>query len=216
MCSIIASFDKDKLKELAALNEYRGTHSHSISFYSLSEQKVVSVHKGMGPLPVDQIHISPGYYCICHQQAPTGEMLNITRAHPAAAGLSNLWHNGILKPATIERLKQKHNAQTSWDTALFLYDIVQNEFNTLSEIDGTFACILALHNLDKNYPISTLFLFRNELAPLFVDDKYNVSSTKFEGSRSLEPNVVWQFEPGVAITDTGHHFKTKENPYYFG
>lgn len=221
MCSIIGTFDTAKLKELAALNSYRGEYSHSVSFYSLAEQKVVSVQKGMGPLPVDKISIPDGFYAICHQQAPTGELQNARNIHPAQIMSSMLWHNGILKPATIDRLKEKHKAMTSWDTMLMLYTLVQGwDGNPLADIDGTFACIYAdsvpfilSGDLQNTHD---LFLFRNELAPLFIDDKYNVSSTKFDGSRSLEPNVVWKFEPGVAITDSGQHFKTAENPYYFG
>ena len=213
MCSIIASFDKDKLKELAALNEYRGTHSHSISFYSLLEQKVVSVHKGMGPLPVDQIHISPRYYCICHQQAPTTEAKDLNSVHPAEYDGHYLWHNGILKDKTIGYLQFKFGSKEKWDTKLLLREIVASSFSNFNTIDGTFACVYVEGwSSDMDY----IKIFRNEISPLFIDDKYNISSTKFNGSRSLDPGVIWNFEPGVSITDSGVHFTTAENPYYFG
>lgn len=227
MCSILGSFTKEDLVKLAKLNEYRGQHSHSISFYSVAEQKLVSVQKGMGPLPIDRVHISPGYYCICHMQAPTTEAKSIESVHPAESYTftdSYLWHNGILKPETIEDIRYAVHFDlndVNWDTKLLVDYINRYGFGVLDKVDGTFACLYAEadHYNTPNgqlHHIHELYLFRNEIAPMFVDDKYNLSSTKFDGSRSLEPNVVWRFEPGVAITDSGHHFKTAENPYYFG
>lgn len=221
MCSILGSFTKEDLVKLAKLNEYRGQHSHSVSFYSIAEQKLVSVHKGMGPLPIDQVHISPGYYCICHMQAPTTEAKTIESVHPAEWDGHYLWHNGIIKQQKIEdlklllslSLKANFDSDSNWDTKLLLQTLIEDGFNQLSYADGTFAC---LYVEPWGTDMDNLYLFRNEIAPMFVDDKYNLSSTKFDGSRSLEPNVVWRFEPGVAITDSGHHFKTAENPYYFG
>lgn len=220
MCSILGSFTKEDLVKLVKLNEYRGQHSHSVSFYSVAEQKLVSVHKGMGPLPIDQITIPPGYYCICHMQAPTTEAKSIDSVHPAEWDGHYLWHNGIVKPHSIASMQESlsvyseamFDCYSKWDTKLLVQMIYRNGMKTLSDVDGTFACLY----VEPWFGLDKLYLFRNEISPLFVDDKYNVSSTKFDGSRSLEPNVVWQFEPGVAITDSGHHFKTAENPYYFG
>ena len=40
MCSIVGSFDIDRLRQLAELNAYRGTHSHSLYAFD-SDKKVV-------------------------------------------------------------------------------------------------------------------------------------------------------------------------------
>jgi len=221
MCSILGSFTKEDLVKLAKLNEYRGQHSHSVSFYSVAEQKLVSVQKGMGPLPIDQITIPPGHYCICHMQAPTTEAKSIDSVHPAEWNGHYLWHNGIVKQQCIKAMQQLlsfcsdaiYDCYNDWDTKLMVQMIYRAGFKTLTNVDGTFAC---LYVEPWGTDMDNLYLFRNEISPLFVDDKYNVSSTRFDGSRSLEPNVVWRFEPGVAITDSGVHFKTVENPYYFG
>ncbi len=220
MCSIVGTFDTAKLKELAALNSYRGEHSHSVSFYSIAEQKLVSVQKGMGPLPVDKISIPNGFYAICHQQAPTTEAKDLSSVHPAEFDGHYLWHNGIIKQKEIESMKNrlkllssiKADVDTNWDTKLLLQLLVAHP-SYLNDIDGTFACVYVEGwGTDMDY----LKIFRNEISPLFLDDKYNISSTKFEGSRILEPGVIWNFEPGVAVTDSGIHFTTAENPYYFG
>ena len=49
---------------------------------------------------------------------------------------------------------------------------------------------------------------------MFIDEDHNISSTKFEGSKSLEPNVIWEFNPGKTLIGIGY-FKTVENPYFF-
>jgi hypothetical protein len=93
----------------------------------------------------------------------------------------------------------------SWDTYLIL-----KQFETKREldgIDGTFSCLYYKQG-------QALKLFRNEISPLFIDDDDNISSTRFENSYTLEPNIVWNFIPGDSImkNDT---FTTVENPYFF-
>jgi hypothetical protein len=70
MCSIIGSHSKDKIKELAELNAYRGQHSHSVYVFGYYTNEVLYSHKGLGPLNIDD-HDLPSGYIICHQQAPT-------------------------------------------------------------------------------------------------------------------------------------------------
>ena len=50
--------------------------------------------------------------------------------------------------------------------------------------------------------------------PMFFDNELNISSTKFEGSKPLEPNAIWEFHPGKGLNKIGS-FKTVENPYFF-
>ena len=76
----------------------------------------------------------------------------------------------------------------------------------LDDIDGTFSCVY--------YGPGTLQLFRNEISPMFIDKDHNISSTKFEGSTPLEPNIIWEFRPGVSLNKISS-FKTVENPYFF-
>ena len=63
-------------------------------------------------------------------------------------------------------------------------------------------------------PIS-FYIFRNEISPLFYDRYLNISSTKFEGGQSLEPNKVFKlnFNYGAILTPVAE-FQTFENPYY--
>ena len=65
------------------------------------------------------------------------------------------------------------------------------------------------------YNGSELFVFRNEISPLFYNDDLDFSSTKFKGSISLPPNSVFKLgikdKKIIKITE----FTTKENPYYF-
>jgi glutamine phosphoribosylpyrophosphate amidotransferase len=210
MCSLIGSFSKEKIVELVKLNLYRGQHSYSYSYYN-PEDNSIQVTRGLGEIPLDDIKIPEGHYCIAHMQAPTTENKDINSVHPAQIGNSYLWHNGIIKASWIE--KRKNHIEVSeipsryntWDTYLILRQYVED--GHLNNIDGTFSCVYYS-------PMEGLQLFRNEISPLFLDDQHNISSTKFYKSHSLPANKVWTFMPGENILEDGD-FNTVENPYYF-
>lgn len=200
MCAIIGSFNKDKLKELHALNSYRGELSYSLCSFKPgnNEVKLGVLMSDQGKMPdtlIDQFPSLDGDFFISHTQAPTTESKNI---HPAVYGNTMLWHNGIIK--------QKTFSEDTWDTAWMLEAITNYGWSTLSRIDGTFACIM----FDGSY----LYAFRNEISPLFYDIDLNFSSTKFEGSKSLPPNQVFCIDINTRMIDTVAYFETHENPYY--
>jgi len=205
MCSIFGSFSRDKLLELADLNKYRGQHSYSYSyFYGGAFGTDVTITKSLGELPYEDIEIPEGAYCIAHMQAPTTDNKTIDFVHPAYKSGKLLWHNGIIKDHWVKKAMKEYNLDNSWDTYLILHKYI-NE-GTLDNIDGTFSCVY--------FGNGSLQLFRNEISPLFIDDNYNISSTKFEGSRSLEPNIIWELHPNRSLSKLGS-FNTVENPYFF-
>jgi len=106
-----------------------------------------------------------------------------------------LWHNGIIKEGKFEG---------DWDTE-WLFDQALNE--DLNEVDGTFACMM--------YHENQIYVFRNEISPLFKDSA-SFSSTKFEGSTPVVPNIMWKLDYGTGVLEEKWKFKTKENPYHFG
>ena len=119
--------------------------------------------------------------------------------HPAVYGDYLLWHNGIVK--------QKEITADTWDTNWLLQRISDYGWSSLSRVDGTFACVM--HNgID-------IFIFRNEISPMFIDKDLNFSSTKFEGSESLEPNKVFRVNLLTKSLTPIAYFDTMENPYYF-
>ena len=218
MCSIIGSFSKEKVKELAALNAYRGQHSHSITVFKTPWYDVVYQHKGFGPLIVDDHDFdTEDTYIVAHQQAPTTENKDEDSIHPAIIGNNMLWHNGIIKEKSIKEMQKRLNSTLTWDTKLMLTQLML--LDNIDSIDGTFSCLW--RNNDK------LYVFRNEISPLFVDNELNISSTKFNSSNSLEPNVIYNIHTGVSQLlkekkicvgelNPVSTFKTVENPYYFG
>lgn len=200
MCSITASFDKNKLKELYKLNSYRGDISYSLGTFSASNNAAIlgMLLQDSGKMPenlLDNIN-SVDRYMIAHSQAPT---TNTTNIHPAVYDNAMLWHNGIIKQKTIP--------EGTWDTQWLLSRIVDYGWSSLSRVDGTFACVMFWNN--------HLYVFRNEISPLFIDDKLNISSTKFEGSQPIEPNVVFRVDLNTKQLYTEACFTTFENPYYF-
>lgn len=209
MCSIIGSHSRKKIRELIALNLYRGQHSWSISYYN-PKTGLSGITRGMGEIPEDMIIIPEGYYCIVHMQAPTTSNKDINTVHPAQIANNYLWHNGIVKAEWVKRRKYEIEVTeypadiNSWDTYLILRQYLLT--SNLDNIDGTFACLLSKEN--------ELYLFRNEISPLFIDKYNNISSTRFEGAAIIKPNIVWAFDPNKGLTDTGIAFETVENPYF--
>lgn len=214
MCSIIASFDKNKIKELAALNSYRGQHSYSITVFERHTFDVIYQSKGFGPLIVDNHNfVAEGAYIVAHQQAPTTDNKDIDSIHPAQIEHHMLWHNGIIKNKSVKELQQRLKSNTTWDTKLILQQLIS--IDNVDNIDGTFSCVW--------FNGTNLIAFRNDISPLFIDSKLNISSTKFEGSNSVLSNTMWLIDTSLSQeqlhTPKGLYpiksFETVENPYYF-
>lgn len=132
-------------------------------------------------------------YLIGHSQAPTSKTSHI---HPAAYKNAKLWHNGLIL-----------GMNDKWDTEYILTSIHDNGFKSLSDLEGSFACVYQIDN--------ELFVFRNELSPLFIDDDLNISSTKFIYCHDVEPNVIFKVDLFNKRLIKISEFKTKNNPYYF-
>ena len=191
---------KEKLKDLYALNAYRGELNYSLATFKPHEGKVVfqTLFQDDGKMPdtlIDGIPCKEGDFIIAHSQAPTTDSKNI---HPAVYGDAMLWHNGIIK--------QNKLSTGTWDTAWLLEQIIDYGWSSLSRVDGTFACIMYLNG--------SLYVFRNEISPLFIDDRFNISSTRYQGSVPLTPNKVWKLNFNTMYLDAVAYFETMENPYY--
>tara|TARA_B100000287_G_C20657486_1_gene789011 strand:- start:1016 stop:1645 length:630 start_codon:yes stop_codon:yes gene_type:complete len=209
MCAIFGSFKKEKLEELAELNSYRGQLSYSISQYDPEEKKLFLKRKCEGSFNIEDVQLDDGCYYIAHIQAPTTAASAIDSIHPSARNETGdlLWHNGILKESFVKQMQEALPSEQLWDTGLLHDWLLVNK--DISEVDGTFSCARYIEG-------DGMFLFRNEISPLFIDEHINISSTKFEGSKPTTPNEVLRidFENGSLVTEDT--FTTKENPYYFG
>lgn len=207
MCSIIGSFDKDTIVDLCELNAYRGQHSHSISYFDIEHNDFFMIQKSFGPINYDKIDIPDNHYCIVHMQAPTTDNTQyVDNIHPAMYERCYLWHNGIIKEKEIARLRAENDIESTWDTYILLQHLINK--GTPEGIDGTFSCLY--------YDGYRMYLFRNEISPMFIDKKFNISSTKFKGSQATEPNALLLFEPAIRSIKPVLYFNTVENPYYFG
>ena len=209
MCSIIGSFSKDKLIELCELNKYRGTFSHSISYYNFEQHNFFSIMKTFGEINYDDIdeqNLKDGMYCVIHMQAPTGEDKSEVNIHPAEINGHFLWHNGILKDSTILALHEEFDYDTKWDSKLLLWKMIWD--GKPHDIDGSFSCLQYIPNGAKG-----MYLFRNSLAPMFIDDDFNISSTRFAESRKTEAGVIYEFHPDRKQLIEVARFDTLNNPY---
>ena len=206
MCSIIGSLDKETIVGLCELNAYRGQHSHSISYYDLENNYFSGIHRSLGPVNYNNIDIPENSYCVVHMQAPTTEDKSSNNIHPAMSHGKILWHNGIIKEKEIQRLQEVYGEVDTWDTYILLKHMMT--VGTPANIDGSFSCLY--------FDSYRMYLFRNEIAPMFIDDDFNISSTKFPKSNPTEPNSLLLFEPGLKSLVPILNFNTVEYPYYFG
>lgn len=214
MCSIVMGLNPEKVKELVELNKYRGVLSHSITEYDKDEKDIWAVYRSAGELDTSLLNSSlleDGFeymFQIIHQQAPTTDNRSKSYIHPCEYKNNFLWHNGIIKEKEIKALQKLYHLDTSWDTELLLHHILASPNYTPDAIDGSFACVFIN---DKGH----IFVFRNEIAPLFHTDT-EFSSTQFDGSQSLEANIVFRviIKDGKFELTPAANFKTHNNPYY--
>jgi len=207
MCGIFASFSNEKIRELAELNSYRGSHSYSLTEY-VPNEGCRTITRGMGEF--DRNFSNCEGFKIGHIQAPTAN--TDSGIHPAEGGGSKLWHNGLIKTNDVKRLQNNLPIVSNWDTELLLNEIQCNGFESLSEIDGSFACFMITN-------ANILYVFRNDISPLFFHTNGDFSSTKLSGVIEFPANIVCKI-----IVDQLHNtiklenickFKTKANPYFF-
>lgn len=208
MCGIFMSNDIEKFQELAELNLSRGSRSYSITRFD-PKVGVLSIHEynesASGKTRSGQFIMDDGFWKIGHIQSPTNEA---NPMHPARFFTYRcLWHNGLVKTSDLQRLKEKHNVNSNWDTIFLLFELQSNMAANLSEINGSFSCIY----INK----TRVFVFRNEISPMFYDASMNFSSVEFPESVDLPPNKIFEVDLINKSLSVFDEFKTKENPYYF-
>lgn len=200
MCSIMASYKLETIKKLVKLNEHRGNFSWSIT-------QNLKTNKDFGMFNFEVLESLPDdNYTICHIQAPTGGLIEDTmRIHPTVIGNSKLWHNGLLTPRGIAFLQDKLGIKETFDTYLLHFAIVNYGFEILSEIEGLFSCLLYLRG--------RYYLFRTKHGKIYVDDSLTLSSERFEDSKCINFDTVYEidFENNKLIEKD--KFKTKRFNY---
>lgn len=215
MCSIIGTKYRTAIMPLYEKSSERGKYSYSVSVYDYKNKNMLFVYRSLGELTEQKLNdiltgVEGDYYYIIHSQAPTTENAAEDSIHPAAhldTGItySYLWHNGIIKPKSIKYLQTVTNSESTWDTQLLLQYITQSE--NLSNIDGSFACLM--------YHKGEMFMFRNEIAPLFTNFDLTISSVMQGGdiSFSVVPNKVYKLNLANDSTEIVSTFVTKNSPY---
>lgn len=166
----------------------------------------------LGPLNVTHIDIPRDCVAIIHQQAPTTKNKNLHSVHPSTLDFNDyLWHNGILKDKTCDELRETFDTSQHWDTELLHIAVADDGYDSLDEIDGSFACIRFIEG-------ESIHFFRNEISPLYSDGEA-LSSTPFDEAFAVSPNQVFEakeFHEGMFRFSLIHEFRTSHNPYYFG
>jgi len=163
--------------------------------------RLVNKVRGVKNITKKTIFMNGVGYMIGHIQSPTS---NSAHSHPATLNHcdSLLWHNGIVKEKQLE--EHSYMDFGGWDTHFILQIIDTYGFGALSNIDGSFACVY--------YSNNELFIFRNEIAPLYIDIDLNLSSLKSSDMELLPPNKVFYINDDNELIVVAE-FTTKNNPY---
>lgn len=201
MCSIVASFKKEKLQELIEKNQFRGNFSYS--YTELEDNGAPTAQlKGFGEFPPKIIREEK--YKISHVQAPTGGMLkDCKRIHPTEINLSMLWHNGLITPKGVKFLQKEVEVEEDFDTLLLHKFIEKYNFNfeKLSEVEGLFSCVMLV--------VDQLYLFRTKHGQLWIDEDMNISSIEFKNSVCIPYDKVYEVDLKNKKLIEVSSFKTK-------
>lgn len=198
MCSIIGSFDKEKIKELVKINQHRGNFSYSIS----AGKDCIKSFGSFNENSLDTLRTSD--YILCHVQAPTGGLIeDIDRIHPVEYNGTKLWHNGILLSKQIKSMQENLQEETSFDTYLMCKTLYESDnwVEELSNIEGLFSCVY--------YRDNTYFIFRTKHGKLHIDNDLNLSSERFENSKCINYDIVYTIDFDNNKLVVYDKFKTK-------
>jgi glucosamine 6-phosphate synthetase-like amidotransferase/phosphosugar isomerase protein len=203
MCSIVGSYSKDMFIELLKLNRYRGAFSHSLTLF---QKDRCVIFKDFGDFNLDLLNnVIDGDYMLGHCQSPTnGLVKEFDRIHPFVDSQFKLLHNGIIKKQEVDRLNLELGSSFVWDTQL-LGTYIKEDFDKLSDIEGSFACACIKDN--------ELYIFRNAISPLYLDNAANISSTKFNDAIMIENNNIYKMIDNTYVSVD--KFNNTHNPYYF-
>lgn len=155
--------------------------------------------RGVKESSIDELTIAGAVYNIGHVQTPTS---NSALKHPAINNDNMLWHNGIIKQSCMDEYSSIE--YDGWDTMFLLQLINTYGLGALSNVDGSFACV---YNKGDD-----VFIFRNEIAPLYIDRELNLSSIKEDGMTMLPANKVFYINDSRELV-VAAEFKTLNNPY---
>ena len=201
MCGIFVSTNRTTFLALGKANANRGSYSHSIAEVKF-DGTITSLRKDLGPLNEESVSSDAELY-IGHVQAPTSaDGFTPENIHPATIDSTFLWHNGIILPPGMKVLHETLSSTANWDTKLLLEYF--NKGYDLSEIDGSFACVMINEN--------GIFAFRNAISPLFYD-KCNISSVPFKGATLLPHGKIFNVTQ-AGLCESTVTFTTKNNPYF--
>ncbi len=198
MCSIIAGWETEVVKNLIDINQHRGNFSYS--YTEFENNKPSCQVKDFGDF--NKSLIENNCYKICHVQAPTGSLKeDIGRIHPVMNNKNMLWHNGIVTPRGIRHLQKMLITEEEFDTKLIFDSLEKFGFDILSDIEGLFACVY--------YNEEDFYIFRSKHAKIYIDDNMNISSEKFENSFCIPYDTIYKIRLQDKSLEKICNFKTK-------
>jgi hypothetical protein len=183
---IAGSFSRDKLIELCEMHKYRGTYAYSIATYDVENHGMFSVNRGYGVLDYHKISISPHQYCIVQLQAtPTRNIQPASKIVDQKDYFEHyLWFNGSLTNNEVGKIQLEEDTTERWQAMLLLKRVMR--YGAPVDVDGAFSCVYS--------DGKELYLFRNELEPMFRDEELTICTTPFKGSVSTSSNKMFRMD----------------------
>jgi len=207
MCGISASFNIETLQNIIEVNNIRGNFSFSLLVYDYINKHILALHRSFIDKRKELVKLYkdiPAYF-IAHNQAPTaGLNHNFFKIHPAEYKNNFLYHNGLLKDNTIQKLRLFY--KSDWDTMLLLQEIIHSDFKNLNDIYGSYACILI-----NEYK---LFVFRNSNSIIYYDTELNLSSEKMDTMQELPTNKIFELDFNNRSIKPFQDFTNIDDIYY--
>jgi len=203
MCAIFGSSDPQMLVELYDANMHRGGHSYSIMTFD-NNMGILNIIKSTDQFPTNasSIRVKGAAYYLAHVQAPTDGVGSSSPIHPAHIGQHYLYHNGQIKPRSIE--------PGTWDTEWLLNKLLINDpidyKDSLNDVDGSFAC--AFIDSVKE----TVILFTNPTCALYYKGT-DISSTKINSDWTrIIPCKVYSLSLKGVVGE--NEFNNEDNTYF--
>ena len=190
MCGIFASKNLIGLSQLAKQNQHRGQLSWSLCKFDGKNRPLQYAGPSIFPRNIPALvpeSNSNSEYFIGHVRASTDSQTEELK-QPVTIGDNLLWHNGLLLDKCVENLSKKYQVPfglNRWDSYLLLQHLLHR--GDMKELQGSFSCLYWNNDLRK------LFVFRNELSPMFYGDDLSFSSVPVSrATQELPANAMFE------------------------
>lgn len=192
MCFIAFTNSTKRLEKLFSLDDKRGCWGWSLTT-TLANDYHFTIDARKFDAKDKDIIFDEGrqdLLLIGHLLTPTG---SVKKNHPVRLDGNLLWHNGLIKQSSFLALADELglNPNKIIDSELILA-ILAKDMSLLEYLEGSMACVY--YDADED----TLFAFRNNLSPLYLDktckELSSITPADEYGWEPLVPDMLYEYD----------------------